>query len=181
MRKTGHSIREEKIDSYVKRETTRNIKLVGGTMAVFVLLMFMFTYSYGVHGIIMLPFTLMMSVITLFIYMFSFNQIGNIAKKTTFFVTATKVEKLLAADELNYVNQFAHARNEARYGAKTNQSFPVSEIESTVIKPHEIVIKSYDYNIFNGNGKIIIPQEINDFHTVKQFISEHPKKFKIVS
>lgn len=181
MRKTGHKIKNEELDSYVKREVTRNIKLVGGTMAVFVILMFMFTYSYRVHGIIMLPFTAMMSVITLFIYLFSFNQIGNIAKKTTFFVTATKVEKLLATDELNYVNQFAHARNEDRYGAKTNQSFPLSEIESTVIKPHEIVIKSYDYNFFNGNGRIIIPKEINDFHTVKQFILENPKKFKLES
>ncbi|WP_430413238.1 hypothetical protein [Kordia sp.] len=181
MRKTGHRIKNEELDSYVKREATRNIKRIGGFMAIFVGLMFMFTYSYHVHGIIMLPLTSMLSVIVLFIYLFSFNQIGNIAKKTTFFVTATKVEKLVAKGELNLANQFAQARNEARYGIKSDQSFPVSEIESTVIKPYEIVIKNYDYNILNGNGKIVIPKEINDFYVVKQFITENATKFKLQS
>ncbi|WP_156169166.1 hypothetical protein [Kordia jejudonensis] len=139
----------------------------------------MFTYSYGVHDIIMLPFTIMMTVIILFIYLLSFNQIGNIAQKTTFHISETKVEKLVANGELNLANQFVNARNEARYGAKTDQSFLVSEIESTIIKPTEIIIKSYDYNFFNSNGKIIIPQEIHDFQTVKDFITTHAAAFKL--
>lgn len=174
-----YTIKEEHIDNYVNREVHRNIIMTGSIMAGFVLLMFFFTYSYGVHGIIMLPFSIMMTVILLFIYMASFNQIGNIARKTTFYISEERVSKKLATDELNYINQFAQARNESRYGVKANQSFPIKQIESTVIKENEIIIKNYDYNIFNGNGKIVIPKEMESFQTVKKFILEHKAKFKV--
>jgi hypothetical protein len=177
----GLKIKKDALSTYVQREATRNIKLITSIMAVFLVLFFMFTYSYGVHGIIMPPLTMMLIVSVIFIYFVSLTQMKNIASETTFKVTELKVEKIVSAVELNMANKFVQARNEARYGVKANQSFPINQIESTEIKPNEIVIKSYDYNFFNGNGKIIIPKELERFNDVKQLILEDAEKFKIVS
>lgn len=177
--KKAYIIKDTELSAYVNREAKRRIILIASLMSVFIFLFFLFTYSYGVHGIIMPPFASLTIVIVIFIYLLSFNQIRNIAQKTTFYISDQKVEQKIATSELNLVNQFAQARAKTRYGMKLNHSFPIHQIESTVIKPNEIIIKSYDYNLFNGNGKIIIPKEIDGFSMVKKFILEHAEKFKL--
>ncbi|MFK7747027.1 MAG: hypothetical protein AB8B65_01420 [Kordia sp.] len=178
---SGHKMEASQMKSYLKRQIAYNTKWIIGIMSVFLLLMFWFTYSYRVHTFVMLPLTIILCAIILIVYFLSFIQLKNIAQKTTYFISETKIEKIVSTNELNFANQLAQARQERRYGVKANQSFPIHEIESTKIKPNEIVIKSFDYNLFTFNGKIVIPKEINDYNSVKAFILANAKKFKLNS
>ncbi|MCH2196058.1 hypothetical protein [Kordia sp.] len=171
----------EIIGNYVKRTANQNMLRIASVMTILLLLLFWFTYSYHAHTVIMPPMAMMLVGVTVFVYIFSFIQIRNIASKTFFNITETIVEKVVVKEELNWTNQFAQNRLEKKYGEKANRSFLTHEIETTKITPNDIIVKSYDYNLFNANGKIVIPKEINDFHKVKAFILAHPEKFKINS
>lgn len=177
----AYKISESRINSFVNRTRKRNFTMIAIFMSVFLLLTFWFTYSYHVHTVIMLPLLLMFSVIAIGIYIASFFQLKNIAEETVFYVSEKNVKKIVATGALNMMNQFANNRQEVRYGAKMSQQFPTHEIESTQIKANEIVIKSFDYNVFTGNGKIVIPKELENYLSVKEFILAHPKKFKLIS
>ncbi|WP_298427825.1 hypothetical protein [uncultured Kordia sp.] len=177
----SYQIKEEGISSYVKREVAKKMKMIAIIMTILLIAAFLFFYSYGVHKIIMPPMLAIQAVVLIFVYLMSLVQMQSMGLKTTFRISEKNVSVSLAKEKMSVVSQLIINRNEAKYGEKYDQSFPVHQIETTKIKANEIVIESYDYNFFTGNGKITIPKEMEQFNAVKKFILTHKAQFKVAS
>ena len=176
---TTYYIKKEGIDDYVSRETKKKMRISAIGFFIFFILMFAFTYSYGVHKILMLPLAIFFLIILGVIYTSSLSQIKNLIDLTCFVFSEESVSKLLDKEQLNLMNKVGVSRNEHRYGVKFNQTIKFSNIESTTIKANEIVIKSKDYDFTTGNGKISIPKEIEDYETIKAEIIKNAATYKL--
>lgn len=172
-------IKKEGIDDYVSRETKKKMRISAIGLLFFLVPMFAFTYSYGVHKILMLPLIIFFLIILGVIYTSSLSQIKNLIDLTCFVFSEESVSKLLDKEQLNLMNKVGVSRNEHRYGVKFNQTIKFSDIESTAIKANEIVIKSKDYDFTTGNGKISIPKEIEDYEVIKAKIIKNASTYKL--
>lgn len=171
----------EKIDSFVRRQANRNIRVILITFAAFILLIVGFFPSWELFKTLILPLILGLSVLNAIIYVASLNQIENWAKKMIFYWDDKKIMKRVHQGDLNYVNQFALSRAESRYGSKFNQSIQIIHLDSTKITEKEIIFTSYDYNLLTGDGRIRIPCELEFFETLKSRIFENKSKYKLVA
>lgn len=172
-------INEQLISKYVNREGIQKMKITSIMFALFLLGMFIFSYSYRVHGIIMPPLAMMFLFILLIIYIMSLSQIEDQIRFSYFSITEEAISKFLDKEKLNLVNQIGIARIESKYGANFNQKIYFDEIFDTIISENEIRITSNHYNFFTNNGRIVIPKEVNDFETIKQYVIENAEKFKL--
>jgi hypothetical protein len=175
-----HRIPKEKIDSYVRRQANRNIRIILITFGFFVCLLVGFFPSWEFIKTFVLPFMLFLSFINLIIYIASLNQIENWAKKMYFYWDDNKIMKQVAQEDLNFANQFAMSRSESRYGSKFNQEMKIIHLDSTKITDKEIIFTSYDYNLLTGNGRIRVPYELEQFNTLKAHILKNASKYKLV-
>jgi hypothetical protein len=174
-----YNIREEYIDEYVKRETKKKMRISSITLVIFLIAMFAFTSSYGVHKILMPPLSIVFLIILGIIYASSLSQIKNIIGLTYFVFSDESISRLLDKEKLNLMNKVGVSRNEHRYGVKFNQTIKFNEIESTSITSNEIIIKSKNYDFFTSNGKISIPKEIENYEVIKSEIINNSNKYKL--
>lgn len=176
----AYRIREKLIDQYVKRETNKKMKISLIAFLVFFVLMFLFTYSYGVHGILMFPLGIFFLIILGVIYAASFSQLSNLIAVTYFVFSDESISIILDQEKLTMMNQVGLARNERKYGAKYNQTIRISEIESTTISADEIIIKAKNYDFFTYNGRIAIPKELIHYELIKAKILKNPDKYNLL-
>lgn len=175
-----YSLKKEKIDDYVKRETIKKMKIISIFLFVFLIIMLVFTSSYEVSNIIMLPLFLFFILILGVIYASSLSQVKEIIELTVFVFSEESVSKILDVEKLGLMNKIGISRNEYRYGIKLNQTIKFSEIKSTSINENEITIMSLDYDFFTANGKISIPKEIENYKSIKSEILTNSDKYKVV-
>lgn len=175
-----YKVREELIQSYVNREVKKKIKTLSISYIIALSLMFWFTYSYGVHGIIIPPLAILLFIIFGIIALSSLSQVKNLIQLTYFYIKEDEISKILDKYSLNAMNKIGVSMNESKHGVQFNQSILITEIKSTKITEDEIIIKSRDFDIFTGNGKIILPKELADFETIKSEIISKSNQFKIL-
>ena len=70
----------------------------------------------------------------------------DLAKSTEFLFKDDKICKKIKQENLSTLNKIGAYRNEAKYGAKINQSINKKDILHTIIKDHEIEIEAIDSN-----------------------------------
>jgi hypothetical protein len=176
-----NSLKKENIDTYVKRETIKKMKIVSILLFGFLLLMFAITSSYGVDKIIMFPLSLFFILILGIIYASTLSQIKEITELTVFVFSEESVSKTLDVEKLGLMNKIGLLRNEFRYGIRLNQTIKFSDIESTSINENEITITSIDYDFFTSNGEISIRKEIENYEAIKSEIINNSDKYKILN
>lgn len=74
--------------------------------------------------------------------------------------------KTLKTENLSLTNQLGAKRAARKYGTKHHQIIYFSEVSSIEIKKAGIDIISKNYDLWNGNGKISIPEELENYQEV---------------
>ncbi|MEM1216307.1 MAG: hypothetical protein AAGJ82_11510 [Bacteroidota bacterium] len=102
-------------------------------------------------------------------------QKTNFYGSTRFLLTDDTIASVLDNKELNGINQFGVARNRSRYGAEPNQVISFANISRVKITDKNIKIYGGNYSLFNGNGRIVIPKETENYeellHVFKPMVS----------
>lgn len=173
-------IRKEFTNEYVTRETNKKMKFLLIALSIFIILMFFFTYSYGVHKILMPLLGIFYLIFFVLVYISILSQSNDMADSTFFVFSDESISRLLDKEKLNLMTKVSTSINELRYGIKFNQTIKFNEIESTSINANEIIIKSIHYDFFSSNGKISIPKEIEDYEAIKSEIIKNSNKYNLI-
>lgn len=104
-------------------------------------------------------------------YIFIFNHL-NMAESIYFSIGNGKIEESLSEKSLGFANKVGLERAKRRYNAEPNKTIHYSEISKIEFSEHKISIYSNSYNWFNGNGKIVIPCEINGYEKAYKAIEK---------
>lgn len=91
-----------------------------------------------------------------------------------FGIEKNRFTKYFSNVNLNFLNKLTFNKMAKRSGQKQFNSIYFDDVKSIHIKKNRIIIKSVMDNIFNANGKIIIPAEIENFELFKETILKHP-------
>lgn len=170
----------EQKEIYVKREANKKFKYYIISTTIFTLLMFLFESSYNVKS---LNLTLTLGTLFLFIgfifYYSARGQIRELITLTEFQINDDKISKYLNKENLNLINKIGVAKNESKFGVKYNETIDLKLIESTEIRDDEIVFKSKNENLLNGNGNITIPKEFENYELIKNEILKNSHKYKL--
>lgn len=175
-----YSIPNNKIEIYAKRETKKKLNIM---IIIFIIILLIFIGINNITGISILniiPIILLFVILILILAVTINHNTKDLAKSTEFLLKDDKICKKIKQENLSTLNKIGAYRNEAKYGAKINQSINKKDILHTIIKDHEIEIEAIDSNIINGNGYIIIPEEIDGFDDIKQYILANSKEFRVL-
>ena len=91
-----------------------------------------------------------------------------------FSIGSNSLSKYFSDTRLNFLNKYTFKKMESRAGQKQHDYIYFDNIKSIDIGRFAIVIKSKNHNIFNPNGKIIVPSEIENFKNFKEALLTHP-------
>jgi hypothetical protein len=107
------------------------------------------------------------------IFIFSLLSI-NTPKALRFGVESNRFTKYFSQEKLNFWNKYTFRKMERRTGQNQFNSIYFDDIKSINIGKFRIVIKSKKDNIFNPNGRIVVPCEIENFEHFKETILTNP-------
>ncbi|MEL6591541.1 MAG: hypothetical protein AAFQ68_15735 [Bacteroidota bacterium] len=96
----------------------------------------------------------------------------NIAQALAFEIGDTYLGRYLEKGNLNAANQYAVQRDQRRYGAQANQRFAIEQISRVEVSKKSIKLYTKDYQFMNGNGRIVIPAEVEGFEQLKLRITQ---------
>ena len=90
-----------------------------------------------------------------------------------FGIENNRFTKSFSSSKLNFFNKLTFDKMQRRTGQKQFNFIYFDDVKSIKIGKNNIKIKSVHDNIFNANGKIIVPNEIENFDLFKETISNH--------
>lgn len=158
-----YQIQRKDINSFMFRQALGTMRDMG--ISVFILLLLLVI----IGGDVSIPFiTHIGPGVPLFFgvfFLFSFFQ-QNIHLAKRFIIDANTIYQIQDAQATNLANDIILSRLERKSGQQRNQTIPVYNIKSISITKNKATIKSVDFNIWNANGRIQIPREVNDYEEV---------------
>ncbi len=167
-----YKIRFEKIHDFALRETLKFIV----PFVILLALVFGFLMTQVKSGVS--PFDLFrgrghwLVLILVYLGSMTYYQRRNFAKSIVYWVSNDEIARSFDHEKLNIGNKYGMAKEKRRFNAKPQQSISRSKISKIKFSQNGITIKSVNYNFFNGNGSIFIPEEIENYHQVKTILEK---------
>lgn len=162
-----YQIEKEKQSGFARRKTLRLVLILLVVQAL--ILGFLLFGSNQGQSLLNAGFIWPPIIISILFGIIWYNSNSNIAKSFVFGLDEENgtVTKTLKNENLNAQNQIGTTIAEAKHGTKQIQVITFDRMTAIDFKENEIVIDSLDYNFWNGNGKISVPKEIEDYESLK--------------
>lgn len=103
----------------------------------------------------------------------------SVPKATRYTIGEDYIASRLVHDEVGAFTQYNLNKMERRHGQNQSEMIFFNEIDSISLKRDKIVIKNRNYSMWNGNGRIILPCEMEEYDDVKKEMITLKRNLKI--
>jgi hypothetical protein len=169
-------IEEGKKTINTNKNLTKILKILLAVFGLFLL----FVISMLGFGKIFVNLFILFVFITLIIIVLSYSKESDLTNSYILTINDKAIIKTIDREKLSGLTSLSASYNNSKSGVELDCIIPYSKINYTSINQNKITIESDFYDIFNGNGKIIIPKEIEDYDTILDFIKQNKTKFKLI-
>ena len=174
-----YKVPEHRIEEYSKRESLRKIKIIAKITSVIMLLLLIFILVKGLPFFLFALFFGVFSALILLMYVIMPFQIGNIEKMKVYILDSNKIEVILNKRGLNTLNQIGAERVNTKYGQNIEQKININSLKYTQLRKNDIKFVCKVYNIFNENGIILLPQEVDNYESLVHFLRNNSEEFRL--
>lgn len=156
----------EKEDQLMMRESLESM-LLGGLIPILFFALLILVISQDLEATLKMIWAVKAYILGYLVFMFMLKFIGRSSVvNAKYLLTETHVMRGLFAEDLGTVTNYFHERAERKSGQKKVEIIPISNLQSIEIKKNYVKFKAFDYNMWNGNGLVKIPKEVQQYEEV---------------
>ena len=100
----------------------------------------------------------------------------NVPFALRFGIGDNRFTKFYDDSKLHFLSRYTFRMMKRKSGENQSQKIYFNDLEKVEVKRNRIVIKGKNYNLFNGNGRIVIPNEVEDYDKIKKYILKDFKR-----